>query len=115
MNFEEIVIDKSTTTTTPRRNRRQGMIHLAPCINRITDSYADGFRKEARSDHQEASVKNSPSPPSISNLDIKLTYNRRESLPQAPIRLVNLLVSYSARAMLIIWKVQMCGRKLEKA
>jgi hypothetical protein len=36
------------------------MIHLAPCISRLTDSYADGFRKEARSDRQEASVKNFP-------------------------------------------------------
>jgi hypothetical protein len=56
-NFEEIVIDKFTITTTPRRNRRQGTIHLALCINRATNSYVDGFRKEARSDRQEASVK----------------------------------------------------------
>jgi hypothetical protein len=40
------------------------MIRLAPCINRITDSYPDGFRKEARSDRQEASVKNFPPLPS---------------------------------------------------
>ena len=63
---------KFNSTTTPRRNQLQGIIHLAPCINRITDMSSDGFRKEARSDRQEASVKNFPLS-SISNLDIKLT------------------------------------------
>jgi hypothetical protein len=87
MNFQEIVIDKSSTTTTPRRNRRQGMIHLALCINRVTDSHADGFRKEARSDRQEASVKNFPSP-STSNFGHKadIEQDKKGSIVISPTR-----------------------------